>query len=115
LFSKVKPGNPWWYWFDDSSIEEVVLKVVRDGSGGLWVDFKGHGVPLKEFEEHSPCLGPVAPRVSDYSKLVHLKKDPSTYLPMCECCMVSSDFLTTKFKEVTCSKCQVAIRKAHVD
>lgn len=109
MFSRVKPGKPWWYWFDNEN-EEIVLRVVRDGSGGLWVHFKGHGVSLKEFEEHSPCLGPVAPRVSDDTKLIHLKKDPRTDFPICDCEVVPTDFLTVRFKEVTCRKCIGIIR-----
>lgn len=117
MFSKVKPGNPWWYWFDNEN-EEIVLRVVRDGSGGLWVHFKGHGVSLKEFEEHSPCLGPVAPRVVKAIKKlakVHLNNGG---FPLCDGDRrLRGDSkqrhfeLTMDFKEITCRKCIYMVNK----
>lgn len=41
MFSRVRPGAPWWYWFRRGE-ERFVLKVVMDGSGQLWTD-EGHG------------------------------------------------------------------------
>jgi hypothetical protein len=122
MFANVTCGKPWWYWFDGQGYAEI-FRVIRDGSGGLWVEVLGHGVSLDEFEKTNPCLGPVAALVARApdrvgytdSETVHLKKDPDTDLPMCECGDVTRDFLTTKFKEVTCRKCKVTIRKACVD
>lgn len=60
-FNRVMPGNPWWYWFDRDG-RRVVREVVRDGSGGLWVDEHGVSRPLVDLADW--CLGPVASEVN---------------------------------------------------
>lgn len=48
MFSRVRPGFPWWWWFSVDGRHEV-FRVVRDGSGGLWVNDNGTGCRLDEF------------------------------------------------------------------
>lgn len=49
-FFRVQPGKPWWWWFgmNDGGGREV-FRIVRDGSGGLWVSDNGYGCKLSEF------------------------------------------------------------------
>lgn len=59
----MQPGQPGYYWFEEpcaGTVVRVVRRVVRDGSGGLWTDDAGHGVPVTGALA-ATCLGPVAP------------------------------------------------------
>jgi len=63
-FAGVQPGAPGWFWFAedraDGTEDLVVRRVVRDGSGGLWTDDRGHGVRVTTGMA-AACEGPVAP------------------------------------------------------
>jgi hypothetical protein len=63
-FDRVQPGTPWYFWFEEKGYggvrEQVVRRVVRDGSGGLWVSHDGRGVSL-DAKLAETCLGPVEP------------------------------------------------------
>lgn len=48
MYNRVKPGAPWWWWFSIDGQHEV-YRIVRDGSGGLWVNDNGEGCALEEF------------------------------------------------------------------
>jgi hypothetical protein len=50
-FDRVQPGKPWWWWFDLEGDREV-LKVVRDGSGVLWVHGPYRSIKLEEYTAH---------------------------------------------------------------
>jgi hypothetical protein len=118
VFDKVKTERSYWYWFTEGQDQEAVYKVARDGSGGLWVDSKGHGVSMEVFLKDRRCLGPVAPRVmkaKEKRTKIHLDKGG---IPLCECDGRVRNFakvhfeLTLHFNEVTCKKCNDAIEKA---
>lgn len=49
MFDRIQPGSPWWWWFSFSGRLEV-YRVVRDGSGGLWVNDGGEVCKLSEFK-----------------------------------------------------------------
>jgi ligand-binding sensor domain-containing protein len=61
-FDAVQPGRPGYFWFDETAYgggAQVVRRVVRDGSGGLWVaDDDGRGVAMTAAMA-ATCLGPV--------------------------------------------------------
>lgn len=50
-FERVQPGKPWWWWFELEGDREV-LKVVRDGSGVLWVHGPYRSIKLEEYTAH---------------------------------------------------------------
>jgi hypothetical protein len=70
MFSRVQPGFPWWWWFTVDGRKEV-YRVVRDGSGTLWVNDNGIGCKLDEF--HGKALEPVP-----------LPKDDDTHETLCQ-------------------------------
>jgi hypothetical protein len=47
-FFRVQPGKCWWWWFLIDGAREV-FRVVRDGSGELWVSTYSGGCKLSEF------------------------------------------------------------------
>ena len=57
-FHIVQPGHCWWWWFELIDMKEV-FRIVRDGSGGLWVSDDGHGNVCKLSEFRGKPLGPV--------------------------------------------------------
>jgi hypothetical protein len=63
-FEGVRPGIDGYFWFvdhrADGTVEHVVRRVVRDGSGSLWTDEGGHGVRVTGALA-AACVGPVAP------------------------------------------------------
>lgn len=60
MFDFVVAGKPWWFWFKKDK-EYTVHKVVRDGSGGLWVEHNGYSAGMYDWLTDHKCLGPVEP------------------------------------------------------
>jgi len=108
----------WWYWFLNSEGLEEIQTVIRDGSGGLWVEYKGHGIAMDEFRVHNRCLGAVPPRVVkaiERLAKVHLSKEG---FPLCDGDRrLRGDSkqkhfeLTMDFKEIKCRKCIYMVNK----
>jgi len=79
-FSAVQPGRPAWYWFQfhpglfEQEPQPEACRVVRDGSGGLWVDVAGQAERLVEGHALA-CLGPVAPYVKGAQRDEALQAD----------------------------------------
>jgi hypothetical protein len=58
MFSRVRPGFPWWFWCEREDGSKFVIPVRIDGSNNLWADVKGHGCNLVEYliKEHVKVL-----------------------------------------------------------
>jgi len=71
MFDRIRPGAPWWFWFRHKSTTGMdprdlhVLKVLRDGSGNLWTDIKGHGMKVDILLESCDCLGAISEEITE--------------------------------------------------
>lgn len=69
-FDGVRPGRLGYFWFqfhpplNAEDPQPEVCRVVRDGSGGLWIDVDGQAEALRE-GHLCACLGPVVPYKRD--------------------------------------------------